>query len=78
LPGVNECIELNLDLGRRTNPGIRCVGVSVNTMALTAGERAGWLRELSKQTGLPCANPLVDGPGAIVDELLNPSKKGKK
>ena len=80
LPDILECIDLNLKLGRRTNPDIRCVGVSVNTMQLTAGERDGWLRELSKLTGLPCANPLVDGPGGIVDEMLRgaPRARGGK
>jgi uncharacterized NAD-dependent epimerase/dehydratase family protein len=78
LPQINDCIDLHLKMGRRTNPGIRCVGVSVNTMQLAAGERAGWLRELSKQTGLPCANPLVDGPGAIVDELLKPAQRARE
>ena len=32
------------------------------------------LRELAKQTGLPCVNPLVDGPGPIIDELLKPAR----
>ena len=70
LPEIAECIDLHLRMAKRTNPSARCVGVSVNTSPLPAGERAGWLRELSQRTGLPCANPLMDGPGAIVDEML--------
>lgn len=73
LPEVSECVALHLKLGRRTNPNIRCVGVSVNTMSLTAKERSEHLRKLSNVTGLPCVDPLVDGPAAIVDRLLNGS-----
>jgi uncharacterized NAD-dependent epimerase/dehydratase family protein len=77
LPDVADCIELHLQLARRTNPAVRCAGVSVNTMNLKAGERDGWLRELSRRTGLPCANPLVDGPGRIVDELLRAARPAR-
>src|SRR3546814_7722846 len=34
LPGIEETIDLALRLGRRTNPSIRCAGVSPNTAAL--------------------------------------------
>lgn len=77
LPDVVDCIALHLQLARRTNPAVRCVGVSVNTMNLKAGERDAWLRELSQRTGLPCANPLVDGPGRIVDELLRGARPAR-
>jgi len=70
LPSIEECIELNLRAGRRTNPAIRCVGVSVNTQPLAAGERDGWLAELARRVGLPCVDPLVEGPGAVADEML--------
>jgi uncharacterized NAD-dependent epimerase/dehydratase family protein len=70
LPDIQDCIDVHLQMGRRTNPDIRCVGVSINTMQLKAGDREDWLRKWSLRTGLPCVNPLVDGPGAIVDELL--------
>ena len=77
LPDLVDCIELHLQLARRTNPAVRCAGVSVNTMNLKAGERDGWLRELSRRTGLPCANPLVDGPGRMVDELLRAARPAR-
>jgi uncharacterized NAD-dependent epimerase/dehydratase family protein len=70
LPTLEECIELNLRAGRRTNPSIRCAGVSINTQPLPKAERAGVLAELSRRVGLPCVDPLVEGPGAIADELL--------
>jgi uncharacterized NAD-dependent epimerase/dehydratase family protein len=67
LPTIAECIELHQVMGRRTNPGIRCVGITVNTSGLPAGERTTYLSNLSAQTGLPCVDPLTDGCGAIVD-----------
>ena len=72
LPTLEECIELNVRLARRTNPAARCVGVSVNTLPLPAAERGDYLRDLSRRLGLPCVNPLIEGPGAIVDVLLAP------
>jgi uncharacterized NAD-dependent epimerase/dehydratase family protein len=67
LPSIAECIELHVMAGRRTNPGIRCVGISVNTSGLPPDGRAGWLANLAAETGLPCVDPLIDGCGAIVD-----------
>jgi len=67
LPTIAECIELHQVMGRRTNPGIRCVGITVNTSGLPAGERSAYLSNLSADTGLPCVDPLVEGCGAIVD-----------
>ena len=70
LPTLEECIELHERMARRTNPAARCVGISVNTLPLPAAERGDYLRELSRRLGLPCVNPLLEGPGAIVDALL--------
>lgn len=70
LPDIIECIDTHLVMGRRTNPKIRCVGISVNTMLLPAAERAAWLAELAQRTGLPCADPLVEGAAGIVDQML--------
>jgi len=69
LPTIAECIDLHLRAGRRTNPAIRCVGISVNTSGLPRAERERWLAELSAETGLPCVDPLVEGCGAIVDYI---------
>jgi uncharacterized NAD-dependent epimerase/dehydratase family protein len=69
LPSINECIETHVMMGRRTNPEICCVGISVNTSALTPGTREIYLKDLSAETGLPCIDPLIDGCGAIVDYI---------
>jgi len=69
LPSVAECIELHLQVGRRTNANIQCVGVSVNTSALPSHERQTRLDNLSNETGLPCVDPLIDGCDAIVRHI---------
>ncbi len=40
LPGIEETIDMNLRLGRRTNAAIRCAGVSLNTSGLESRRRA--------------------------------------
>ncbi len=69
LPGIGECIERNLLEGRLTNPRIRCVGVSVNTSGLPAGERAALLDGLSRETGLPCVDPVAGGMQPVVEHI---------
>lgn len=69
LPTVQECIDLALINGRLTNPNIQCVGVSVNTSGLSENERKPYLNALSKELGLPCVDPIIDGCDAIVDMI---------
>lgn len=69
LPALQEAIDMHVAMGRRTNPAIRCVGISVNTSKLDAGKRGDYLRDLSTKTGLPCVDPLIDGCGAIVENI---------
>ncbi len=69
LPSIQECIDQHVLAGSRTNPDIRCVGISVNTSALPADERLGYLAKLSEKTSLPCVDPIIDGCRAIVDHI---------
>jgi uncharacterized NAD-dependent epimerase/dehydratase family protein len=62
LPGLNDVIELTVALGRRTNPAIRCGGISLNTSALSEAEAAAAIAEANAVTGLPAADPLRGGP----------------
>lgn len=61
VPGVRECIDMNLKLARLVNPGCQCVGVSVNTSSLNHEQRKKLLRTLSRQTDLPCIDPIIEG-----------------
>jgi uncharacterized NAD-dependent epimerase/dehydratase family protein len=61
LPSVEEMIELVLRLGGRTNPAIRCGGVSLNTAELDETSADRLLAEESGRLGLPVADPMRGG-----------------
>jgi uncharacterized NAD-dependent epimerase/dehydratase family protein len=61
LPGIAETMELNLKLGARTNPAIRCAGVSLNTSSLTADAAAELLDREAERLGCPIADPMRAG-----------------
>lgn len=75
LPSLQEAIEQHIMLGRRTNPDIRCVGISVNTSRLPTDQRATYLAGLRGETGLPCIDPMIDGCGAIVEYINSECKE---
>ncbi len=68
LPDLQETIDLTLRLGRRTNPAIRCGGISLNTAHLDAAARAALLQETASLLNLPAADPMC--PGAAFDRLV--------
>lgn len=72
LPSLDEVIALTTELGRRTNPAIRCGGISLNTSALSDNEAAKAIAAASTSTGLPAADPLRRGPefDRLVDSCL--------
>jgi uncharacterized NAD-dependent epimerase/dehydratase family protein len=61
LPTSEEIIDLALRLGRRTNPSIRCAGVSLNTAQLDADSAERLLADESGRLGLPVADPMRGG-----------------
>jgi len=69
LPSIEETIDLNLRLGKRTNPRIRCAGVSLNTSRLSDSEARQWLTSESKRLALPVADPIRGG--AEFDSLID-------
>jgi uncharacterized NAD-dependent epimerase/dehydratase family protein len=69
LPSISECIAWHELLGQRTNPAIRCVGISLNTARLPTEQRTARRAELAAETGLPCVDPVLDGCGPIVDHI---------
>jgi uncharacterized NAD-dependent epimerase/dehydratase family protein len=69
LPTVAEVIELNLRLGVRTNPAIRCGGVTINTSALDDAAAADLLDAEAERLGLPVADPIRGG--ARFERLLD-------
>jgi len=70
LPDLGLCMERNLETARLTNPESRFVGISVNTQALEGTAARKLLRDLERRFELPAVDPLRDGVGAIVQELI--------
>lgn len=68
LPSLKEAIDVTLMLARRTNPAVRCGGVSLNTSTLAADQAHAVLERHSAELGLPCADPIRGG--ARFDELV--------
>ncbi|MGH8251183.1 MAG: DUF1611 domain-containing protein [Steroidobacteraceae bacterium] len=69
LPSLEEAMDLNLRLGRRTNPAIRCGGVSLNTSQLSEAQARQLLKEEATRLQLPVADPMRGGPE--FEELLD-------
>jgi uncharacterized NAD-dependent epimerase/dehydratase family protein len=69
LPSIADVIARTVGIGRLTNPGIRCVGVALNTSKVPLAERAKLLTQYATQTGLPCVDPMIDGVGPIMDRI---------
>jgi uncharacterized NAD-dependent epimerase/dehydratase family protein len=61
LPSVEEMIELVPRLGGRTNPAIRCGGVSLNTAELDETSADRLLAGENERLGLPVADPMRGG-----------------
>jgi uncharacterized NAD-dependent epimerase/dehydratase family protein len=76
LPDLDETIDLNLRLGRRTNPAIRCAGISLDTSRLDIGAAHRLLAEQSARLGLPVADPMRGGAAfeGLVDSCLTEAR----
>ena len=61
VPSIAETIDLTVRLGSRTNPAIRCAGVSLNTGALDAVAASELLASESARLGMPVADPMRGG-----------------
>lgn len=72
IPSIEETIEVNTRLGPRTNPAIRCAGVSLNTSRLNLITARELLASESRRLRLPVADPVRGGPefNALVEACL--------
>jgi uncharacterized NAD-dependent epimerase/dehydratase family protein len=62
VPAVEEIIDLTVRLGSRTNPAIRCGGISLNTSSLGEDDARQLMARESARLGLPVADPIRGGP----------------
>jgi uncharacterized NAD-dependent epimerase/dehydratase family protein len=72
VPSVDTIIDLTIQLGSRTNPKIRCGGISLNTFAMNEVSAAQLCETESARLGLPVCDPIRGGSGfdSLVDECL--------
>lgn len=61
IPSIEETIDLTVRLGRRTNPAIRCAGISLNTGRMDAVDAYRLLEQESARLRLPVADPMRGG-----------------
>jgi uncharacterized NAD-dependent epimerase/dehydratase family protein len=70
LPDLSDCLEANLQAARLTNPGVRAVGVALNTSKLPRDAAQRLCEETSARLNLPCQDPVAMGVAQIVDRLI--------
>lgn len=66
---LNEVIPAYLGAARLTNPGVRFVGVSLNTSGMNNQDATHALESTSKSLSLPCVDPMRGGVDSIVSIL---------
>lgn len=69
LPTIGKVIELTLALGQLTNPGIKCVGICINTQSLDEGPARELLGATAAEHHLPCIDPMRFGTAPVVEEI---------
>jgi uncharacterized NAD-dependent epimerase/dehydratase family protein len=70
LPSIAECMEANLNAARLTSPNVKCIGISINTKALSEAEAEAYLEKTESEMGLPVVDPVRNGVTRLVDALL--------
>ncbi len=70
IPDLQDAIDLYLRVGRLTNPGIRCVGLSINSSSLTEAEYAAYVQSQQSRLGLPVVDPMRGGVEALTKSML--------
>ncbi len=73
VPGLKECLTLNEQAARLTNPAAQCIGAAINTKDLPAGEVEGYLKGVEDELGLPAVDPVATGVAKLVDNLPGPA-----
>nr|WP_275138770.1 NAD-dependent epimerase/dehydratase family protein [Vibrio furnissii] len=69
VPDLQTTIDINLTMGRVTNPNIRLGGIALNTVNLTQEAALAEIARVEKQFGVPVVDPVRTGVAKIVDGL---------
>jgi uncharacterized NAD-dependent epimerase/dehydratase family protein len=76
IPSLPEAIELTLALARRTNPAVRCAGVSLNTAKYDTHRVDEVLAKARERLDMPVADPIRGGERfeELIDACLGVAK----
>jgi uncharacterized NAD-dependent epimerase/dehydratase family protein len=69
LPTFAECISAYEQAARLTCPQSRVIGLSINTSKLSEPDAMAYLEWATRDTDLPCVDPVRTGVHALVDRL---------
>lgn len=69
VPDLAECLERNLEAARLTSPGVRAVGICLNTSGMQRDAALRVCAETQERLGLPCTDPVAFGVQPIIDQL---------
>ncbi len=70
IPPLDECLARYLEAARLTRPDAAFLGVALNTTGLAGEARRAALARAADLTGLPCVDPLLDGPEPLLAGML--------
>jgi uncharacterized NAD-dependent epimerase/dehydratase family protein len=69
VPDLQYVIDMNIMMGKLTNPNIKLGGISLNTSNLSEDEALTTIAHLEKRFGVPVVDPVRTGVKPIVDRL---------
>lgn len=69
VPDLKECLAANLSAARLTSPGVRAVGISLNTSGMDPEAARRLCASTADSMGLPCTDPVSFGVETIIESL---------
>ena len=69
IPGLGNCMRLNLEMAQLTNSDAKFVGIAINTSNLDDETANQYMKRISDEFNLPCVDPMKQGVSKIVDQL---------
>lgn len=70
-PALADAIAAYLQAGRLTNPAVRCIGISINSSALSDEEWLAYRTRVEAELGLPVVDPLRGGVDRLAESIQN-------
>lgn len=69
IPALDTAIAHYLDAAKLTNPGVRFIGISLNTVGMKDATRHRVLEDAMQLTGLPAVDPMATGVAPLANAL---------